>query len=241
MDIYQSVWYGNNEIAGPSRQRARSAVRRMTMMTEERDSETLRGGRPKDPAKRAALVAAAQELFMERGFEATSIDAIAAQAGVAKVTVYSHFSGKDALFAAAVTAKCDFMLGADLTHLPGETVEARLMAFARRFLGLITDPDSMAVHRLVMAEGGRHPEIADIFFTNAVMGTCARLGGMLQAEVAAGALSITDYEMAAGQFLALIKGMPMLRQELHIAPMSPEETERHLAAAVATFLKAYRA
>lgn len=209
----------------------------MTMV--DRDTETLRGGRPKDPAKRAALVAAAQDLFMERGFEATSIDAIAARAGVAKVTVYSHFSGKDALFAAAVTAKCDFMLGADLTHLPGATVEERLMAFARRFLGLITDPESMAVHRLVMAEGGRHPEIAEIFFTNAVMGTCARLGVLLHAEVEAGTLAITDYEMAAGQFLALIKGMPMLRQELHIAPMSPEETERHLEAAVTTFLRAY--
>ncbi len=212
------------------------------MMTiVERDSEALRGGRPKDPAKRAALVAAAQDLFMERGFEATSIDAIAARAGVAKVTVYSHFPGKDALFAAAVTAKCDFMLGADLSDLPGETIEERLLGFARRFLGLITDPESMAVHRLVMAEGGRHPEIADIFFHNAVMGTCARLSGLLRAEVEAGVLAITDYEMAANQFLALIKGMPMLRQELHIAPMSAEETERHLDAAVSTFVRAYGA
>lgn len=211
------------------------------MTIAERDSEALRGGRPKDPAKRAALVAAAQDLFMERGFEATSIDAIAARAGVAKVTVYSHFSGKDALFAAAVTAKCDFMLGADLTHLPGASVDERLLAFARRFLGLITDPDSMAVHRLVMAEGGRHPEMAEIFFTSAVMGVSTRLGGLLHAEVEAGHLSITDYEMAASQFLALIKGMPMLRHELHIAPMSPEETERHLEAAVAIFVKAYRA
>ena len=51
-------------------------------------------GRPKDPGKRAAILDAAKRLFVSQGFERVSMDQIAAEAGVSKLTVYSHFGDK---------------------------------------------------------------------------------------------------------------------------------------------------
>ena len=67
-------------------------------------------GRPKDPAKRAAILEAAKTLFLAGGFSGTSMDAVAKEAGVSKLTVYSHFSDKETLFSAAIEAKCQNML-----------------------------------------------------------------------------------------------------------------------------------
>ena len=67
-------------------------------------------GRPKDMEKRAAIMDAAMLLFPSRGYDNTSVDAIAQAAGVSKLTVYSHFVDKEGLFAAAVTECCAQLL-----------------------------------------------------------------------------------------------------------------------------------
>jgi TetR/AcrR family transcriptional repressor of mexJK operon len=199
-----------------------------------------KAGRPKDPAKRAAMMAAAQSLFLERGFEATSIDAIAQVAGVAKVTVYSHFAGKEALFAEAIRAKCDSMIDVATLSAGGQTtVQERLTVLANRFFRLVNDPEAMAVHRLVASEGERVPEIAEIFFNTAILNICSKVAHVLETEHARGALVIDDADAAAGHFLALIKGMPMLRRELHLPALAPDELERHIESAVGVFVRAY--
>ena len=67
-------------------------------------------GRPKDMEKRAAILEAAKGLFVRNAFAGTSMDAVAAEAGVSKLTVYSHFGDKETLFGAAVTECCAQML-----------------------------------------------------------------------------------------------------------------------------------
>lgn len=61
-------------------------------------------GRPKDLAKRQAILDAAKILFLSHGYANTSMDAVASEAGVSKLTVYSHFNDKETLFSAAVVA-----------------------------------------------------------------------------------------------------------------------------------------
>ncbi len=63
-------------------------------------------GRPKDMEKRAAILDAAMSLFPARGYDGASVEAIAQAAGVSKLTVYSHFADKEALFGAAVAECC---------------------------------------------------------------------------------------------------------------------------------------
>ena len=197
-------------------------------------------GRPKDEQKRAALLAAAQRLFLEHGFDGASIDKIAAEAGVAKVTVYSHFGGKDQLFAEAVRARCDSFMSDDAVEaLRGGGVEDRLLRLGQLFLGLILDPDSTDVHRLVIGEGPRHPEIAQAFLENAVLSTCVMVNALLEREVRAGTLEVEDTMAASGHFLALVKGLPQMKAMMGLSPGSPEELDAHVRSAVGAFARAY--
>ena len=113
-------------------------------------------GRPKDLEKRAGILEAAKDLFLARGFEATSMDAVAQAAGVSKLTVYNHFQDKDTLFLSAVKSKCEERLPHLLFsgQLVG-SVREQLLAIARAFHALVTSPESVAMHRMIAAEGGR--------------------------------------------------------------------------------------
>ncbi len=122
-------------------------------------------GRPKDLEKRAAILAAAKRLFPLLGFEGTSMDAIAAEAGVSKLTVYSHFTDKETLFVAAIRARCqdqvpDALFDVDTTG----PVRGQLEAIARAFLGLVTSPEAISLHRLLTASGSASPKLAQLFW-----------------------------------------------------------------------------
>src|SRR2546426_11426938 len=95
-------------------------------------------GRPKDLEKRAAILEAAKCLFLSGGYEGTSMDAVAAEAGVSKLTVYNHFSDKETLFAEAVKAKCEEQLPHEVFEIkPKGSVRQQLLAIARGFSQLV--------------------------------------------------------------------------------------------------------
>ena len=107
-------------------------------------------GRPKDLEKRAAILEAAKGLFLSRGFGATSMDAVAAGAGVSKLTVYNHFSDKDTLFLEAVKAKCEEQMPHEIFEGQARgPIRRRLLSIARAFHALITSDDARA-HRLTL-------------------------------------------------------------------------------------------
>lgn len=196
-------------------------------------------GRPRDTAKQQAIIAAAQRLFLQHGFEAVSMDAIADAAGVAKATVYARFKDKEALLQTAIIAKCSsFMDEATLAPRPGQPLAESLMAIARRFLALITDSDAVRMHGLMLNEGERHPQLPDLFFRTAIEPTKAKVVAFLRAEMDSGRLDIPDPEMAAWQFLSMVKGEAHMRALLHLDPREPSYTEAYLADCVDLFLAA---
>lgn len=80
------------------------------MQTKMLNDAPIGPGRPKDLAKREAILEAAKALFLSLGYANTSMDAVAAAAGVSKLTVYSHFTDKQTLFCSAVMATCQIQL-----------------------------------------------------------------------------------------------------------------------------------
>src|SRR5690606_16007182 len=109
-------------------------------------------GRPKDLAKRAAILEAAESLFLEHGFEGVSMDQIAARAGVSKLTVYSHFGDKDALFFEAVEHYCDKQVPSALfTPAPQQPLRERLAGIGRAVYALMASPEAVAGFRLMCA------------------------------------------------------------------------------------------
>ena len=97
-------------------------------------AKSLGPGRPKDLEKRAAILHAAKQLFPENGFDGTSMDMIAALAGVSKLTVYSHFTDKESLFGEAVREKCMERMPLELFNVAVDgSLREQLSAIAHAF------------------------------------------------------------------------------------------------------------
>jgi TetR/AcrR family transcriptional repressor of mexJK operon len=198
-------------------------------------------GRPKDPGKRAAILAAAKRLFPVHGFEATGMDAIATEAGVSKLTVYSHYKDKESLFVAAVRARIEEQLPDALFEAnPEGSLRARLGAIARAFFALVTSPEAISLHRLMAAGIGTSPKLAQLFWEAGPKRTQEGFASFLDREVAVGSLVIDDVPRAASQFFCLLKG------DLHarslcgcVHAMAPGDIDAHIEATVDVFLRAY--
>jgi len=192
-------------------------------------------------AKAQDVLEAAHELFMAKGYEAASMDAVAKAAGVSKATVYAHFNSKDELFAAIVARMCG-----QLTREIKAVIEAglplrqALLGIGGRFLEVLTDPRRVRMFRMVMGEVDRFPELGRVFYRSGplVMQDC--LAGYLEQAGAAGGLTIPDAGLAARQFLSLIKADLHLRCLFDVGLVTPaSERDRQVTAAVDMFLKAY--
>jgi TetR/AcrR family transcriptional repressor of mexJK operon len=202
--------------------------------------KALRGpGRPRDAAKDAAIIGAAQRLFLERGFEGASVDAIAEAAGVAKATVYARFADKEALLKAAITTKCHSFLDAEtLEWRTDRPLRDGLIGFARKFLALVTDPEAIAMHRLMMQEGQRSDRLPELFFQTAIRPTVQRLAQYLEDEAGLRRIGPLIWEGAAWRFLGMVKGEDHMRAMFGMKARAPEEIDRHIEACVDDFIAA---
>ncbi|MFM9841917.1 MAG: TetR/AcrR family transcriptional regulator [Dongiaceae bacterium] len=200
-------------------------------------------GRPKDPAKRQAILAAAQRLFLEKGLAAVSVDVIARAAGVSKLTVYSHFADKDDLFGQAVAEKCS-------EHLPAETFAAAatmplrkaLSAIGRGFVDLVFSDAALQLQRLIAMEAPRYPRIGELFWNAGPKRVCDDFVRFLRDRIAAGDVAAMDEQQVAGHFFAMLKGLPHMHALIMpTARPTPGELDRHVAAVVDAFLRAWGA
>jgi TetR/AcrR family transcriptional repressor of mexJK operon len=200
-------------------------------------------GRPKDLGKRAAILDAAKRLFAGEGFAGVSMDQIAAEAGVSKLTVYSHFGDKEALFAAAIRAKCEEMLPPDLFNqqLKGP-LRQQLKAIASGFFALISSDEAISTHRMMLAPGNADDPLRKLFWEAGPKRTHDEFRAFLQARVGTGELDIADPERATEQFFALLKGELHGRMLCGLCARPPRgEVAAHVDAAVDMFLRAYAA
>ena len=199
-------------------------------------------GRPKDLAKRQAILDAAKILFLSHGYANTSMDAVAAEAGVSKLTVYSHFNDKETLFSAAVVAKCEEQLPPLFFELPqGIAVENVLLNIARGFHHLINSDESVNLHRLIMALGSQDPKLSLIFFEAGPQRMVQGMERLLTQIHDTGVLSIDQPRNAAEHFFCLIKGAGNFRLLYGCGePLSEEASESHVREVVALFMRAYR-
>jgi TetR/AcrR family transcriptional repressor of mexJK operon len=196
-------------------------------------------GRPKDLEKRAAILNAGKRLFPTKGFEGTSMDAVAAAAGVSKLTVYSHFRDQESLFQEVLKAKCEEQLPHAAFQLdPRLPLRRQLVEIGRRFVALILSPEAVALHRMMTAQPSE--KMARLFWEAGPQVLTSDLTQFFESEVAAGALEMKDAHRAASQFYCLLKGEPHARMSFGCGGMpSAKELEHHVQATVDTFLRAY--
>ena len=126
--------------------------------------------------RRAAIVAVAQRLFLEQGYAATTMSAVAEAMGGSKATLWAHFASKEALFAAVADSmvggfaeRMEELLGGQRFSIPG------LRDFCRRFFDKLLSPESTTLFRMIIAESGRFPEMGEMFFARGPAQTTSRL------------------------------------------------------------------
>lgn len=195
------------------------------------------------PAKRQQILEGACRAFTEFGFERATVDEIAARAGVSKATVYNHFRDKRALFGAAVL---------DVTALVRRRVDEALAApsgdaavdlqrVGEKFLEAVVAPTSVALHRVMVAEAERFPELGKAVYQHVACTMKQSMTGYLRRLHEGGALRVEDPELASKQFLALCQVDIVIQCQLGVATQpSARELRAAVASAVRTFLRAYR-
>ena len=167
----------------------------------------IRRPRRDSQAKADAMRLAAKTLFLRDGFNATSMDAVAQEAGVSKRTVYTHFGSKQELFAEVIRHMCAQVLPADAFDPAdaGDGPAERLTLIATRFLEAVYSESQVRLYRTVVSDSRLYPEIGRMMYDGPVTATHRTLASYFERRVADGALAIDDCELAATQFIALIK------------------------------------
>jgi TetR/AcrR family transcriptional repressor of mexJK operon len=194
--------------------------------------------------KGEAIAAAARRLFLRDGYERTSVDAIAAEAGVSKRTIYNRYGDKENLFLsvlretfAAMLAEFGRIAEAHLAEITD--VQQDLTAFARDVaVTLLMSPERIDLIRLMMAEAPYFPALLrEQMRPQTMTGIMARaLAGLAEA----GRLAITDPHEAADHLSALTFGQVNNKTMFGAVPVSDADVERIVSGGVAAFVRAYR-
>ena len=183
-------------------------------------------------AKREQIAKAARKLFLELGFAGTSMDAVSAQAGVSKQTLYTYFPTKVDLLQAILTDELTgIQAGAGTPPTLGSVADLRavLLRFARRLTSSLLHPDALAMIRLVMGEAFRIPEVRetvrDAVPVRALHGIAAILGRADEL----GLITAPDPDLAArmllGPIMTYVAIDGFLQTEI-VTPPTAEKLER---------------
>lgn len=204
-----------------------------------------RAGTTRTERKRRAILDAATALFLRQGFPGTSMDDVAARAGVSKQTVYAQFASKEALFISMVrgmthAAGDEIQHGMDALR-QGTTLAAHLTAYAIRQLEVARTPRLMQLRRLVIAEVERFPELGKALYEGGPGRAIAGLSVVFARWAEQGLLRVPNAKVAASHFNWLIMGEPINRAMLlgDAAVPGSAALRGHAKEAVRVFMAAY--
>ena len=192
--------------------------------------------------KRAQILAGARDAFSEMGYERTSVDLVAARAGVSKATVYNHFEDKKALFVACFSEEADAMRARLLALLeePAGELEEALQRIGELTVTFRLSPAVDCLFRHTIAEVVRFPEVGATLYERGPRVVQGALAAYLRRWDEKGVLRIDDARSAAIQFWVMCQGDLVLRSQLGVR-CAPEEVRETVARAVRTFVRAYGA
>ena len=196
----------------------------------------------KSERRRQAILDVAKALFQAQGYAATSMSEIAARLGGSKGTLYNYFRSKEELFAAFMIDTCQ--IGSNAVFEPlepaGADLREALIDLGVNFLTFLLMPDTLAVHRLVVAECGRFPELGRIFYETGPKRGQENLARFFAPIVAEGRLKAGD-PMEIGHWYKDILLGDVYNRTLWgvLGELTPADTRAHVSRAVDVFLRAF--
>lgn len=209
--------------------------------TEDDVEPQPRRGRPRDPERLRRIMGAARSHFYAHGLERASVDAIAAEAGVSKMTIYSHFASKEGLFEAVVRDRTDRVMGglAGVEALDPKEPQKALLAIGEQFLTLAREEDTLGHFRSLYGAAGAQRGACQAFYRQGPDRLIGDLAAYLRRADAAGALNIRHPRQAADLFLSMFLGDGHIRGLLKLDTPDAREDRALLREAVRVFIAAY--
>jgi len=191
-------------------------------------------------ARREAILDAARELFLEKGYGATTLAEVVARSGGSLSTLYGLFGNKRGLFEAILRDFADSILAPLCVEGVSDDPERGLKAVGRRYLTAVLEPKAVSWWRTVCAEAPNVPELSEVLLAEQGGPVQAALAAYLARLARAERLEIPEPSLAAGQFLDLVRG-PLHRQALACGgrAATPQEIDRQVDRAVQVFLYGY--
>jgi AcrR family transcriptional regulator len=165
-------------------------------------------GRPQvrpDNETRDIIYEAARHVFAEKGFAATSMEAIARAAGVSTKTVYRLIDNKAVLFEQMVRQRIDrFVNAVNLSACENRNFEVALGDALIICGELVLDREVIAIQRMILAESDAFPQMAESFYEYAMRRTVGALGDWLRQQQRRGVIALDDADDAAGMLLGML-------------------------------------
>lgn len=199
-------------------------------------------GRPRDPERVRRILEAAQKHFNEHGLERASVEAIAADAGVSKMTVYNNFGSKEGLFEAVVRDRSATVVAGfpGAGSLDPDQPEKALLVIGDRFLALVRG-DALGALRAVYGVAGAQPEVCRALYEEGPERVNGELAAYLRRAHSAGTLKVRNPVQAADLFLSMFMGSGHIRGLLKLEMPHTRENKALLREAVRVFMAAYGA
>ncbi|MGC7101466.1 TetR/AcrR family transcriptional regulator [Amycolatopsis lurida] len=183
----------------------------------------------------------ALRLFLEHGYEGTLMDAIAAEAGTTKASLYTRFPGKDAVFRSVLAwamQRDDWPVKEPPEPDPAD-LEGALTAIASTAVRRALHPSMVKLTQVAIAHAARFPDLAQQAYAAGFWPRQQLVADVLRRHATAGAIVADDPELLAEQFLGLVSGVPARLASFGILRDAAEQ-ERRTRAAVRLFLRALR-
>ncbi|HEY2708272.1 MAG TPA: TetR/AcrR family transcriptional regulator [Caulobacteraceae bacterium] len=213
------------------------------MMTSNSAMATIAPELTRSDAKRRAILDVASEVFLAQGYAATSMSEIAARVGGSKGTLYNHFRSKEELFSACIALTCQGPAMEFFDPLPpigeGRSVRDSLIELGISLMEFLQVEQMVAMHRLVLAEVGRFPEIGPIFYEAGPKKGELRFEEYFEAAMAAGHVPAGDPAMVGQRLKDLVMSGNYMRRLWGVETLTSQQLHAHVAESVDIFLRAF--
>ena len=200
-----------------------------------------RRGRPANEALGQKIVDAATQLFVELGFQATTMEKVAQRAKISKLSIYRHFENKEALFSAAIAAHChQFAPQALIDNVKGSAAD-QLLAVGSFLLRTLLSPEVRNVEAMIVADKTNQRSLSKLHYEAGPAYVIAQIEDLLRQLHASAALNVPDPRGSARLFAALIKGSDLLTIARFDEATAEDdhEIESYCRSAVAMFIAAH--
>lgn len=188
------------------------------------------------------ILQSAGQLFLQQGYERTSMSQIARMAGVSKGSLYNHFENKADLFTAFFEERSRTRLNTlkSVSQAPQPDLRTALRQASATIITLMIDPEAIGLYRIVVAEANEFPNLADTLWHYGVSRTLTGLAEWFAEKHAAGQLIIEDSNLAAEQFITMSQTRIIHRTRLSLpVDTSPASIDEVASMVADSFLKMY--